>query len=216
MIRATDAPHPPASRLPVPDDQESWLLFDTRFGRCAIAWSDDGITRTRLPGASDEATARSIASGRRHVCGGDLPHHAARAIVALQRYFAGRPLELDDIPVDLGATSAFERTVLTALRTVKRGTTTTYGALARLVGEPGAARAVGMAMARNPVPVISHSRSRHPSGTRRWVPSTVAVHTQARVSPSSGGGGSGEYQPITWTVPGLARRRALFARPGAF
>ena len=154
MIRATDAPHPPASRLPVPDDQESWLLFDTRFGRCAIAWSDDGITRTRLPGASDEATARSIASGRRHVCGGDLPHHAARAIVALQRYFAGRPLELDDIPVDLGATSAFERTVLTALRTVKRGTTTTYGALARLVGEPGAARAVGMAMARNPVPVI--------------------------------------------------------------
>src|SRR5690606_26488783 len=120
MTPATHAPEPGDARAPASDGQESWLLFDTRFGRCAIAWSDDGITRTRLPGASDEATARSIASGRRHVCGGDLPHHAARAIVALQRYFAGRPLELDDIPVDLAATSPFERKVLMKLRTVKR------------------------------------------------------------------------------------------------
>lgn len=167
MTVASNVTIPGASRLPAPDGQESWLLFDTCFGRCAVAWNENGITRTRLPAASDEATARSIAAGRRHVCGGELPHHAARAIVALQRYFAGRPLELDDIPVDLVTTSPFEHKVLTALRTVRRGTTTTYGALARLVGEPGAARAVGMAMARNPVPVIVPCHRVLASGNRK-------------------------------------------------
>lgn len=50
--------------------------------------------------------------------------------------------------------AAFERTVWRALLTIAAGTTTSYGAIARHIGSPGAARAVGLANGANPVPII--------------------------------------------------------------
>ncbi len=50
--------------------------------------------------------------------------------------------------------SEFDRTVWEALRKVPAGETVTYGELARRAGFPGAARAVGGAMARNPIPIV--------------------------------------------------------------
>ena len=60
------------------------------------------------------------------------------------------------LPVDLSlVTAPFRRTVLETLRSAThRGTTVSYGELAALAGNPGAARAVGTAMATNPVPVV--------------------------------------------------------------
>jgi len=60
------------------------------------------------------------------------------------------------VPVDLGAvTSPFRRRVLETLhREVEYGETVSYGELAVMAGRPGAARAVGSAMATNPVPIV--------------------------------------------------------------
>ncbi len=61
--------------------------------------------------------------------------------------------DLSDIPLDLDV-GPFERQVLAFLRTLPRGSTVTYGEIARLLGRPKATRAVGNACARNPVPLI--------------------------------------------------------------
>ena len=58
-----------------------------------------------------------------------------------------------DLPVDL-AVSPFERKVLDELRRIPAGETRTYAEIARLVGHPGASRAVGNACAHNPVPIV--------------------------------------------------------------
>jgi methylated-DNA-[protein]-cysteine S-methyltransferase len=71
----------------------------------------------------------------------------------LRRYFDGEPVAFDE-PLDPGIGTAFQRRVWAATRAIPRGQTRTYGQLAREVGSPGAARAVGQAMAHNPWPVI--------------------------------------------------------------
>lgn len=72
----------------------------------------------------------------------------------LAAHLAGRPDDFSDVPVDLSGVGEFQRRVLLELRGVKPGGTITYGELARRVGQPGASRAVGAAMARNPVPLV--------------------------------------------------------------
>ena len=75
---------------------------------------------------------------------------------AFRRYFAGDATALDNLSIDLElAASEFHRSVYQTLRRMAPpGVTTTYGELAAAAGRPGAARAVGTAMARNPVPIV--------------------------------------------------------------
>jgi methylated-DNA-[protein]-cysteine S-methyltransferase len=75
----------------------------------------------------------------------------ARELAArLDGYFAGDLTTLDGVEVAL-AGSDFQRRVWTALRAIPAGTTTTYAALARAIGAPSAARAVGAANGANPL-----------------------------------------------------------------
>jgi methylated-DNA-[protein]-cysteine S-methyltransferase len=76
----------------------------------------------------------------------------ARTARFLARYFAGEPIELD-VPLDLQGTP-FQRAVWQALREIPRGTTRTYGEIARQAGSPAAVRAAGAAIGRNPVSIV--------------------------------------------------------------
>src|SRR5438874_106218 len=70
----------------------------------------------------------------------------------LTEYFEGTRTTFD-LPLD-GAGSTFERRVWDLLRTIPYGATTSYGALARRLGDPRATRAVGAANGKNPIPII--------------------------------------------------------------
>lgn len=70
----------------------------------------------------------------------------------LAAYFAGKLSEFD-VPL-APQTTPFQGRVLDELRKVPYGTTISYGELARRAGNPRGARAAGMAVARNPVPVV--------------------------------------------------------------
>ena len=83
-----------------------------------------------------------------------MPAPVRSAIDALQRYFAGDTVDFCDIELDLSRDSPFHRSIYAVARTIPWGRTATYGSLARQVGEPGAARAIGQAMGRNPIPII--------------------------------------------------------------
>ena len=126
-------------------------VFETTLGFAAIAWNDAGVTRFNLPGPRDTATNR---------LGGATPAEPPpniAAIVALaQRYFAGERIDFDAIGLDLSSVDPFRRSIYDALRKVAFGETVTYGELAKRVGanQPQAAQDVGVAMARNPVPLI--------------------------------------------------------------
>lgn len=71
----------------------------------------------------------------------------------LERYFAGRFHQLEPVPFDLRGTE-FERRVWELLLEIPLGSTATYGELARKLKRPNGARAVGLAVGRNPVGII--------------------------------------------------------------
>ena len=73
---------------------------------------------------------------------------------ALDEWFTGRSRTLS-VPLDLDGVDGFRRTVLeTLVREVGWGETVSYGELAEMAGRPRAARAVGTAMASNPLPFV--------------------------------------------------------------
>jgi methylated-DNA-[protein]-cysteine S-methyltransferase len=126
-------------------------LFETKLGFCAIAWSDEGVTRFNLPGPKDGATSRLG-----DATSAEPPQHIATIVDQAQRYFSGEQIDFTAIPLDLNGVDAFRRTIYDTLRKVGFGNTVTYGELARRAGvnAPQAAQDVGVAMARNPVPLI--------------------------------------------------------------
>lgn len=126
-------------------------LFDTAIGLCGIAWSDDGVTRFRLPDQSRDAAERAFGAK----AGPQTPPpHIADVIAQAERYFAGERIDFAATGLDLAGVDPFRRTIYDALRAVGWGETVTYGELAKRAGAPGAAQDVGIAMARNPVPLI--------------------------------------------------------------
>jgi methylated-DNA-[protein]-cysteine S-methyltransferase len=71
----------------------------------------------------------------------------------LDRYLQGREVDFD-VEVDISHLGVFTQEVLNELREIPWGVVRTYGWLAKKIGKPGAARAVGQALKRNPVPII--------------------------------------------------------------
>jgi len=71
----------------------------------------------------------------------------------LDEYFQGRRSAFD-VAVDFAGMTPFTKSVLAATAEVPYGELTSYGEIAARIGQPGASRAVGNALSRNPVPVI--------------------------------------------------------------
>lgn len=129
-------------------------LFDTAFGVCGIAWSDTGLMQVQLPEATGDATRLRLERAGATVSSDASPACARDAITALRAYFDGTVESFDAVLLDDWQVSPFHQTVYRLLRQVPFGQTVTYGELAKSAGQPGGARAVGLAMGRNPWPVI--------------------------------------------------------------
>lgn len=122
---------------------ERATTFPTALGACALAWSDGGVTRVRLPGDRGMPAAEPI-----------VPERVRAVIDALTALLGGARVDLRWVALDERDLDDFDRRVYEAARTIGPGTTATYGELARAIGDAGAARAVGAALARNPYPII--------------------------------------------------------------
>lgn len=118
--------------------RDAFLAGLERRFRGPVAFVDDE------PTDDDVGTGRS---GRRLGAAARLAD-AARAIADA---LAGDDRDLAALELDLDDRPAWDRAVLTAVRTIPRGQTRSYGEIARQVGSPGAARAVGGAVGRNPI-----------------------------------------------------------------
>lgn len=117
----------------------------------ALRWS-------RLPSPLGNLLARTAPDGTLHALSFDEEVEATAepplALAdALAGYFAGNLAALDALPV-APAGSDFQRRVWALLRAIAPGETRSYGDLARELGQPGAARAVGLANGANPIAII--------------------------------------------------------------
>ncbi|WP_159998132.1 methylated-DNA--[protein]-cysteine S-methyltransferase [Roseomonas sp. 18066] len=129
-------------------------VFDTAAGPCGLAWTGSGLARFQLP--ADDAAATEAALTRRIASTRAPPPPAVEALIdAVRRYFDGAPETFADVPLDTAVEDETHRKIYAATRALPWGTTTTYGALAARLGlGREAARDIGVAMSRNPVPLI--------------------------------------------------------------
>jgi O-6-methylguanine DNA methyltransferase len=116
------------------------------------------VRRARLPSPLGDLLATIAADGSLIALAFDAPgdaHDAPSAALAdaLAAYFAGDLAAIDAIPV-APAGSAFQNRVWALLRAIPAGETRSYGDLAQALGQPGAARAVGLANGANPIAIV--------------------------------------------------------------
>jgi methylated-DNA-[protein]-cysteine S-methyltransferase len=136
-------------------ENERYLIFDTAAGVCGIAWNGAGITRFQLPARSAEATERNLLRRLPGAEPGPPPPQVLDAVAAVRKYFLGAKIDFSGLELDLEGQDEFFRQIYAAARRVAWGQTTTYGTLAKELGVgPEAARDVGQAMAKNPIPLI--------------------------------------------------------------
>lgn len=127
------------------------VISSTPFGPIYIAVSSEGLAAVGFDDSEQDFLTRmhkryraSLERSRSQV---------TQVAEQLKEYFAGRRLSFD-IKLDLNRLRPFQRAVLEGIQRVPAGETVSYGDLARRIGKPGSARAVGRALGSNPIPII--------------------------------------------------------------
>jgi methylated-DNA-[protein]-cysteine S-methyltransferase len=131
-----------------------YTLFDTPIGRCAVVWQGETLVGVQLPEPSVEETERRVEDRFIGAVAAGPPPRVQDAIDRMVSSLRGEADDLADVPLDLSALPPFRRKVLEVVRTIPAGETMSYGEVAVAVGSPGAARAVGQALGRNPYPIV--------------------------------------------------------------
>ncbi len=143
--------------------------LETPVGRLWLAYRDDVLT---LVATGDEADFLDVANRVIGLCPGrdeSPPSRLTRRVLAAirgERRYTG--------PLDLSTVTAFQRSVLEQTRRIPRGEVRSYGWIAREIGHPRAVRAVGTALARNPLPFV--------------IPCHRVIHGNGDLGSYSGGG----------------------------
>ena len=160
------------------DPVRACARFESPLGTMLLAATDKGLAGVWFEGQRHGPDSRGWHE--------DPQHPVLReALAQLRQWFAGERSSFA-LPLDLQAGTPFQRSVWEALLAIPRGATTSYAQLARQLGRPQAARAIGAAVGRNPCSIV------------------VPCH---RVVGSGGG--------LTGYAGGLERKTALLRLEGA-
>ncbi|MCK5645708.1 MAG: methylated-DNA--[protein]-cysteine S-methyltransferase [Anaerolineales bacterium] len=127
------------------------ILQRTPVGQVLVAVSNQGVVGVEI-GMSERAFIDHVSSIFNEPI---LRSKSATssAFEQLQEYFDGKR-KVFDLPVSLNHLTPFQRRVLEATMEISFGSVSTYGEMARNLGKHRAARAVGQALARNPIPIV--------------------------------------------------------------
>ena len=129
-----------------------WDVFRTDFGWVGAVVSENGVRRMTLPESTAEEARREAAPEL------DGAERDEASLAWLRRrvgaYFTGGEPDLTTVPVDIADAPPFYGRAWEACRSIPAGETRSYGWLAAAAGSPGAARAAGQSMARNPAALV--------------------------------------------------------------
>jgi methylated-DNA-[protein]-cysteine S-methyltransferase len=123
-----------------------YTQYASPLGKLLLAASSHGLTGVYF---EEHRHFKGIAGWQRDDAYAVLQHTARQ----LDDYFAGTRVDFD-IPLDLSQGTIFQQSVWQALRNIAFGSTTSYAAIARKIGNPRAVQAVGAANGRNPLSII--------------------------------------------------------------
>jgi methylated-DNA-[protein]-cysteine S-methyltransferase len=127
-----------------------YVVFKTAVGWVGILGSAAGLKRIALPQSSEEKALAAL----KPLGEATLNKEYFKDLVQrLQAYFNGQPADFPDKLDFYGATD-FQRDIWEATRRIPYGETQNYAWVARQIGKPAAARAVGQALGKNPLPII--------------------------------------------------------------
>ncbi|MFC1915033.1 methylated-DNA--[protein]-cysteine S-methyltransferase [Chloroflexota bacterium] len=132
-------------------DALNYTTFNSAMGWLGILGSARGLLSTTLPQRTVREVLRQLGDGV--ALGSRSPHLFTDLMQRLRAYFAGEQADFPD-ELALSRATTFQRKVWEITRLIPYGETRTYGWVAERIGKPKAARAVGQALSRNPLPVI--------------------------------------------------------------
>jgi methylated-DNA-[protein]-cysteine S-methyltransferase len=159
--------------------QMKYTIFKTAWGHFGLVAYKKGIVRTVLPCKSRKTVEKHLLAGL------DNPKFDKNLLKPLQKqiiaYFEGKAARFDT-PLILGSLPSFTRKVLAACRKIPSGKTASYSQLAGMIGKPRASRAVGSALARNPIPLI--------------IPCHRVIHSDGSLGNFSAFGGTGTKKKL--------------------
>ncbi len=128
-----------------------YFIASTERGWVGILGSYSGLRQTTLPQPSAEDAERRLGDGLKEA---NLSKKAfAELVERLKSYLAGKRVDFHD-ELDLSTATPFQRRVWQLVRLIPYGETRSYGWLAEQLGKTGAGRAVGQALAKNPLPIV--------------------------------------------------------------
>ncbi len=131
-----------------------YTTFETAIGTCGIAWHETAIAAVSLPEISAEAMLARIHRRAPDAVTAEPPEFVQAIIASIIALLGGARVDLSRTPLDMTGLPEFHRRAYEVALTIPAGETMSYGDVAKRLGEPGAARAVGQAMGANRFPII--------------------------------------------------------------
>jgi O-6-methylguanine DNA methyltransferase len=161
------------------DTQTKYTIFNTAWGYFGLVADKKGLIRTRLPCRSRKiAEKHLLASLNGLQFDKNLLKPLQKQIIA---YFEGKPIRFNT-PLAIDKLTPFARKVLRTCMKIPAGKTVSYSQLASMAGNPRASRAVGSALAKNPVPLI--------------IPCHRVIHSDGSLGNFSAIGGTGTKKKL--------------------
>jgi methylated-DNA-[protein]-cysteine S-methyltransferase len=159
-----------------------FCLFETAIGSCALVWSDERLVGSQLPERDEEAARRRLARRFPEATETAPPAFVEEAIAGIVALMAGEKRDLAHLPIALDEVPAFNRKVYEVALAIPPGETLTYGEVAARIGDPGAARAVGVALGQNPfAPIVPCHRVLAAGGRTGGFSADGGVETKLRM-----------------------------------
>jgi methylated-DNA-[protein]-cysteine S-methyltransferase len=128
-----------------------YRVVETKWGQFGFVWSDNGLLATYLPQKSHPATEKRLTrdwpDARKSERG------MSQLATDIRDYFNGEDVDFE-VEFDMEGMTEFRRNVMLICADIPQGETVSYRELASRAGRPGASRAAGSVMAKNPFPLV--------------------------------------------------------------
>jgi O-6-methylguanine DNA methyltransferase len=170
-----------------------YAVFSSPLAEVLVAF-DDAVVRSQVGGNTIEFETALQEEGFE---GSRSDPPAALQVAVAATLEAGEPFAY---PVEMAPLGRFQQQVLSCIRVIPRGAIRSYGWVAGEIGRPGAVRAVGTALARNPIPVL--------------IPCHRVVRWDRQLGEYSGGGSAMKARLLRWEgVPVVSRGERHWVAP---
>jgi methylated-DNA-[protein]-cysteine S-methyltransferase len=136
------------------NDFLSCAVFNTAIGWCGLVMAQGKVLRLLIGYAAPRQLTRHIRNAFGDCCHLKRSAGMRTIIQKLKRFCYGEKISLSGVPLDWSSLTPFQQKVLRAAARIPYGSVDTYGGLARKIGSPRSARAVGNALGRNPFPLL--------------------------------------------------------------